>query len=100
MDWFKIRNGTTTGEVMHTKVIYEDEDERISIIHNGDWSGMATITVTDKVGSGESSRSLRLPGQVVLDMAYRLAGEQIWKEVRDSVEVTVSEKIQEAYENG
>lgn len=74
-----------------TTTIEDNEDRRISVIHNGDWSGEAQIKVT----TGGKTETIRLPGTALFDFAMIVVGQEMVEEVESALDDFAEEKIKE-----
>lgn len=71
---------------MHTTELYEEDELRVYVKHNGDWSGEARIVKEYNQLNGKDKRTFRLPGIVVKRMAAQVAGREIMGELQDVID--------------
>ena len=61
---------------MHTSVFELDHGSQVKVIHNGDWSGMATVLWTDSDGDHESE----IPASLLLSLGGAAALQHLKQE--------------------
>lgn len=57
---------------MHTTTTTYDGTE-ISVVHNGDWSGLATLVISDE----DRTLEIEVPASVIFNLAIRVTGDML-----------------------